>query len=148
MEPTEWNACTSHLLAVPAGKPSLSAAAWKTTASLFITALPFKLANDASQFVGPVFLNLLLSSISRNDPPRKSYMYAVGMFGGLIVGCICEGQYWQRSMRAGFRLRAAVVAAVYRCALLCRRFGGYHLRASTPDLLHSFAPASAVELLA
>lgn len=110
------DSCLLTKLRRPAGQPSLSAAAWKTTASLFITALPFKLMNDASQFVGPVFLNLLLSSITRNDPPARSYLYAIGMFAGLILGCVCEGQYWQRSMRAGFRLRAAVVAAVYRRA--------------------------------
>ena len=94
---------------------SLTTAAWKTVAWLFITATPFKALNDASQFVGPVFLNLLLTSIARGDPARKSYSYAAGMFAGLVFGSICEGQYWQRSMRAGFRLRAALIAAVYRC---------------------------------
>eukprot|EP00955_Chlamydomonas_euryale_P046816 353511-Chlamydomonas_euryale.AAC.6 len=40
--------------------PSLPAACWATVRGLFLAALPFKLVNDAAQFVGPVFLNLLL----------------------------------------------------------------------------------------
>jgi hypothetical protein len=98
-----------------AGRASVFSAAWKSTAPLFFAALPFKLINDASQFVGPVFLNLLLASITRSDPPRRSYGYAILMFIGLQLGCMCEAQYWQRSMRAGFRLRASLVAATYRC---------------------------------
>jgi hypothetical protein len=100
-----------------AGKPSLVTAGWRTVKWQFIAAAPFKAANDASQFVGPVFLNYLLGSIGRNDPPGKSYLFAVVMFAGLILGSLAEAQYWQRSMRAGFRLRAALISAVYRCVL-------------------------------
>jgi hypothetical protein len=103
--------CHTH-----AGKRSLFAASCKTGAWQFITATPFKAANDASQFVGPVFLNFLLGSISRGDPPGQSYAYAVGMFAGFVLGSVAEAQYWQLTMRAGFRLRAALIAAVYQCA--------------------------------
>ena len=92
-------------------------ACWKTVSWFFICAAPFKALNDASQFVGPVFLNLLLSSIARQDPPGRSYLFAGSMFFGLILGSLSEAQYWQRAMRAGFRLRAALIAAVYRCGL-------------------------------
>lgn len=62
-------------------------------------------------------LNILLASISRGDPPARSYIYATVMFIGLVFGSLFEAQYWQRSMRAGFRLRAALVAAIYQCVL-------------------------------
>lgn len=78
-------------------------------------AAPFKILNDASQFVAPVFLNLLLSAIAAGAPVLHSYMLAVAMFVGLILGTICECQYWQRTMRAGFQLRAVLIAEVYRC---------------------------------
>ena len=84
-------------------------------ARLFLTATPFKALNDASQFVGPISINLLLTSIGRNDPALLSYSYAALMFAGLVLGSACEAQYWQRAMRAGFRLRAALIASVYRC---------------------------------
>lgn len=107
------NTCPICFLA--AGRPRLFTAAWQTAAHLFLAALPFKLLNDASQFVAPVFINLLLASISGGDPVSHSYGLAGIMFLGLVAGSVCENQYWQRSMRAGFRLRAALVAAVYRC---------------------------------
>ena len=65
--------------------------------------------------MAPISINLLLTSIGRNDPAHISYGYVGLMFVGLIAGSVCESQYWQRSMRAGFRLRAALIAAVYRC---------------------------------
>jgi hypothetical protein len=94
---------------------------------LFLVALPFKLANDASQFIGPIFLNLLLTAISNDGPVLRSYSYAAAMFAGLVGGALCESQFWQRSMRAGFRLRACLIAAIYRCFVhltsssVCRR---------------------------
>lgn len=89
-------------------------ACWKTVSSLFLVAFPFKLGNDASQFIGPLFLNLLLTAIASGTPVLVSYGYALLMFLGLLLGSVCECQYWHRTMRAGFRLRACLIAAVYR----------------------------------
>ncbi|OEL34907.1 ABC transporter C family member 2 [Dichanthelium oligosanthes] len=55
----------------------------------------FKIGNDASQFVGPVVLNLLLESL----------------------GVLAEAQYFQNVMRVGFRLRSTLIAAVFRKSL-------------------------------
>lgn len=41
-------------------KPSLAMACWKTVRHLYITALPLKILDDLTPFIGPVFLNLLL----------------------------------------------------------------------------------------
>eukprot|EP00892_Ulva_mutabilis_P008206 jgi/Ulvmu1/5758/UM025_0012.1 len=104
-----WNEQQSSI-----GGGSLAVACWKTTARLFLVAAPYKILNDASQFVAPVFLNLLLSAIAAGAPVLRSYLLAVAMFVGLILGTICECQYWQRTMRAGFQLRALLIAEVYR----------------------------------
>ncbi|XP_078175998.1 ABC transporter C family member 2-like [Carex rostrata] len=77
----------------------------------------FKIGNDASQFVGPVILNLLLASMQRDDPVWYGYIYAFSIFAGVALGVLCEAQYFQNVMRTGFRLRATLVAAVFRKSL-------------------------------
>ncbi|KAJ1698125.1 hypothetical protein LUZ63_006637 [Rhynchospora breviuscula] len=77
----------------------------------------FKIGNDASQFVGPVILNLLLASMQRGDPAWNGYIYAFSIFAGVALGVLCEAQYFQNVMRVGFRLRATLVAAVFRKSL-------------------------------
>jgi hypothetical protein len=56
--------------------PSLTAALWRTSGGLLIAAVPFKLTCDASQFVAPVFLNLLLANTASGGPPTLGYVYA------------------------------------------------------------------------
>ncbi|XP_052179623.1 ABC transporter C family member 12-like isoform X3 [Diospyros lotus] len=77
----------------------------------------FKIGNDLSQFVGPVFLNHLLQSMERGDPAWIGYIYAFSIFVGLTVGVLCEAQYFQNVMRVGFRLRSTLVAAIFRKSL-------------------------------
>lgn len=77
----------------------------------------FKIGNDASQFVGPVVLNLLLESMQRGDPAWIGYIYAFSIFAGVSLGVMSEAQYFQNVMRVGFRLRATLVAAVFRKSL-------------------------------
>ncbi|VAH23048.1 unnamed protein product [Triticum turgidum subsp. durum] len=55
----------------------------------------FKIGNDASQFVGPTILSLLLE----------------------LLGVLAEAQYFQNVTRAGFRLRSTLIAAVFRKSL-------------------------------
>lgn len=57
----------------PAGKASLTRACWRTEGVLLLSALPFKLLNDACQFVGPIYLNKLLTA---NPPDYHSYLFA------------------------------------------------------------------------
>ena len=76
-------------------------ACWKTTRGLIGGAIPFKVVNDASQFVAPIFINLLLSVVDNNEPSGKGYFLAVLMFVGLMLGTICDNQHFQFTMRAG-----------------------------------------------
>uniref|UniRef100_A0A1D1Z5A5 ABC-type xenobiotic transporter n=2 Tax=Anthurium amnicola TaxID=1678845 RepID=A0A1D1Z5A5_9ARAE len=77
----------------------------------------FKIGNDVSQFVGPVILNLLLLSMQQEDPSWNGYIYAFLIFLGVALGVLFEAQYFQNVMRAGFRLRVTLVAAVFRKSL-------------------------------
>ncbi|GAU16434.1 hypothetical protein TSUD_117830 [Trifolium subterraneum] len=77
----------------------------------------FKIGNDLSQFVGPILLNHLLSSMQNGDPSWIGYIYAFSIFVGVSVGVLCEAQYFQNVMRVGFRLRSTLVAAIFRKSL-------------------------------
>lgn len=77
----------------------------------------FKIGNDASQFVGPIVLSLLLESMQRGEPAWIGYLYATSIFLGVFVGVLFEAQYFQNVMRVGFRIRATLVAAVFRKTL-------------------------------
>ncbi|CAK9321250.1 unnamed protein product [Citrullus colocynthis] len=77
----------------------------------------WKIGNDLSQFVGPVILNKLLESMQRGDPSQIGYIYAFSIFAGVILGVLCEAQYFQNVMRVGYRLRSTLVAAVFRKSL-------------------------------
>ena len=92
-------------------------ALWRFTRYLILTALPFKLVNDLSQFVGPTFLNLLLGVVSSGQPSSVGYLYAILMLTLLIIGTASDNQHFQRVMRGG----EAPYAAVSRpsvCAVL------------------------------
>ncbi|KAL6991613.1 Canalicular multispecific organic anion transporter 1, partial [Sarracenia purpurea var. burkii] len=77
----------------------------------------WKIGNDASQFVGPIILNQLLQSMQRRDPAWIGYIYAFSIFGGVVLGVLCEAQYFQNVMRVGYRLRSTLIAAVFRKSL-------------------------------
>ncbi|KAL7243223.1 hypothetical protein ACSBR1_015604 [Camellia fascicularis] len=73
----------------------------------------WKIGNDASQFVGPLILDQLLESMQRRDPARIGYIYAFSIFVGVVLGVLCEAQYFQNVMRVGYRTRSTLVAAVF-----------------------------------
>ncbi|XP_010683162.1 ABC transporter C family member 2 isoform X1 [Beta vulgaris subsp. vulgaris] len=77
----------------------------------------WKIGNDLSQFVGPLLLNNLLKSMQQGDPAWIGYIYAFSIFVGVVLGVLCEAQYFQNVMRVGFRLRSTLVAALFRKSL-------------------------------
>lgn len=76
-------------------------AIWRSNKWLFITALPFKLINDASQFVGPIGISLLLGVVSKGQPSSLGYTYACLLLVGLVAGSLADNQHFQRVMRTG-----------------------------------------------
>ncbi|KAK9802963.1 hypothetical protein WJX72_012534 [[Myrmecia] bisecta] len=92
---------------------SLTRACWHTTRGLFLAAIPLKLTNDAAQFIGPTFLNLLLGVVQAGGAALTGYTYALIMLLGLLLGTLADNQHFQRVMRAGYRLRAVLVHEVF-----------------------------------
>jgi ABC-type bacteriocin/lantibiotic exporter with double-glycine peptidase domain len=52
-----------------------------------------------------------------NEPAWIGYIYAISIFVGVVLGVLCEAQYFQNVMRVGYRLRSALIAAVFRKSL-------------------------------
>lgn len=77
----------------------------------------WKIGNDLSQFVGPLILNQLLLSMQERAPAQIGYIYAFTIFVGVVLGVLCEAQYFQNVMRVGYRLRSTLIAAVFRKTL-------------------------------
>ncbi|XP_076949695.1 ABC transporter C family member 2-like [Bidens hawaiensis] len=77
----------------------------------------WKIGNDLSQFVGPLILNQLLLAMQERAPAQIGYIYAFLIFVGVVLGVLCEAQYFQNVMRVGYRLRSTLIAAVFRKTL-------------------------------
>jgi ATP-binding cassette subfamily C (CFTR/MRP) protein 1 len=78
-----------------------------------------KIFNDASQFVGPMFLSLLTKFVNDpNQPAWQGYMYALLLFLGQVIGAIAECQYFQAVMRGGMQVRSVLITAVFRKSLV------------------------------
>ena len=73
-----------------------------------------KLAVEASRFVGPAFLDLILHASDKNEPTWKGYLYASAMLAGLLIGTFASHRQYQLSMRAGFRMRSIITTEVQR----------------------------------
>ncbi|KAK3022445.1 hypothetical protein RJ639_047582 [Escallonia herrerae] len=56
-------------------------------------------------------------SMQRGDPASVGYIYAFLIFVGVVLGVLCEAQYFQNVMRVGYRLRSTLIAAVFRKSL-------------------------------
>ncbi|KAG8381914.1 hypothetical protein BUALT_Bualt05G0022300 [Buddleja alternifolia] len=77
----------------------------------------FRIGIDLSQLAGPVLLNHLLKSLEKGDPSWVGYIYASLIFISVSVVVLCDAQYLQNVIRVGFRLRATLVAAIFRKSL-------------------------------
>eukprot|EP00803_Ostreobium_quekettii_P010076 evm.model.scf_1807.1 EVM.evm.TU.scf_1807.1 scf_1807:280-13061(-) len=96
-------------------QPSLTRAMFDTAGYLVLAAIPLKLITDLAQFVSPVFINLLLDlNFSEPGATTRGYVYSGLVLVGLIIGTITDNQQFQRVMRAGFRLRAVLIAELHR----------------------------------
>ena len=73
-------------------KPSLLRALRKTYLSRFLLAGFFKIFNDASQFVGPLFIGLFIQFISSQSsgtiPQRICVFFCI--FGGQLIGALAK----------------------------------------------------------
>ncbi|PNW84295.1 hypothetical protein CHLRE_04g228650v5 [Chlamydomonas reinhardtii] len=113
VEPAFQKLWRAELASHGAAGADLGRACWRLVAAEVLWALPAKALNDGSQFVGPLFLNMLLQVLATGGPSWRGYAAAGCMFVGSAVGVLADNQHFQRVMRAGFRLKAALAAAVH-----------------------------------
>ena len=103
-------------------KPSLFRALRKTYIKPFIVAGFFKIFNDASQFVGPLFIGLFIQFIASQStdtpmPQSLGYVYSFCIFGGQLIGALAENQYFQTIMTTGLNVRSVLISSIFKIAL-------------------------------
>ncbi|XP_014673768.1 PREDICTED: multidrug resistance-associated protein 1-like [Priapulus caudatus] len=100
-------------------QPSLVVAMAKTFGVTFAAGSFFKLLNDLLTFVSPQILKRLIGFTSDPaEPTWRGYMYAGIMFAAALLQTVILHQYFHRCFLVGMRIRSAVIAIVYKKALL------------------------------
>lgn len=115
----QFDAAWEHEFAAHGSKISLwrvvNRAFWKR---FWLGAL-FKIGNDASQFVGPLFLAMMIDFIDDPSAPNwHGYVFAGAIFAGQILGAVSEAQYFQNVMRVGMRIRSSLITAIFRKSMM------------------------------
>jgi ABC-type multidrug transport system fused ATPase/permease subunit len=120
-------------------KPSMFKALFFTFWPRFFVAWLFKFFNDASQFLGPMMLQLLIeNTTSRHPDLQKGVLLALGMFLGQVVGAIAECQYFQIVMRTGMHVRSAMVISIFKKATILSPEGrGEHSSGKIANMISS-----------
>mmetsp|Transcript_6290 Transcript_6290/g.9671 ORF Transcript_6290/g.9671 Transcript_6290/m.9671 type:complete len:1368 (-) Transcript_6290:757-4860(-) len=110
---TQWNPVWNEFTKRP--NPSLLRAIREVWGNKFWVGGSLKLINDGAQFVGPIFLNLIITFVKKGDEPEwKGYFYAALLFVCTLIGAIGEAQYFQIVMRVGMQVRSALQNAVFK----------------------------------
>ncbi|XP_063398260.1 multidrug resistance-associated protein 1-like isoform X1 [Mytilus trossulus] len=106
-------------------KRSLFRALAKTFGLELLHAHVFKLIYDITIFISPILLRFLIafskgskeSDSTEFSQPWKGYMLAAGFFVTILIQSIACHQQFYWGMTLGIRVKAALMAAVYRKAL-------------------------------
>jgi ATP-binding cassette subfamily C (CFTR/MRP) protein 1 len=102
-------------------KPSLAKAIIKTVGLTFMSAAPFKFAQDILGFVQPKLLRELLvfaqNSAVSPQPVERGVTIAILMFTAATIQSLLLHQYFNLTFVTGMNVRACIVDAVYRKAL-------------------------------
>ncbi|CAN6675143.1 metal resistance protein Ycf1p [Trichomonascus vanleenenianus] len=102
--------------------PSLSIALMKSFGGPFVMSALFKAIQDMLAFVQPQLLRFLIRFVEdyndgEYDKLTKGLAIAGGMFVISIIQTAALHQYFQRAFETGMRIKAALVAAVFRKSL-------------------------------
>uniref|UniRef100_A0A1B0D0A2 ABC-type glutathione-S-conjugate transporter n=1 Tax=Phlebotomus papatasi TaxID=29031 RepID=A0A1B0D0A2_PHLPP len=77
-----------------------------------------KLIIDLLSFASPQLLGLLIAfTASPEEPLWRGLFYAFLMFGAALLTLFLNGQYFHLTFVVGFRIRSALISAIYRKAL-------------------------------
>ncbi|XP_037043484.1 multidrug resistance-associated protein 1-like [Bradysia coprophila] len=104
-------------------KASILPALWKTFRASLLFGWMLKLASDVITFSIPQLLRLIIlfvdSRASENQPQLwKGIMYAILLFVVSSLQTIIHQQFLHRMSTMGFRIRTALIGAIYRKALM------------------------------
>lgn len=99
-------------------KPSLQRTLTRTLGWYMFPAMPLLFIQNVAQLVLPALIGPLVRFMDNDEPKENGYIYAACLFGALMVMTISENAYFDRCVKTGIRLRAALVPLIYRHA--CR----------------------------
>jgi ABC-type multidrug transport system fused ATPase/permease subunit len=78
---------------------------------------PLLMIQNVAQLTLPFLLGPLILFMDSSEPNYVGYLYAVGFFVGLMIMTLAENAFFDRAVKTGVRIRAALVPAIYRHAL-------------------------------
>ncbi|XP_037048609.1 multidrug resistance-associated protein 1-like [Bradysia coprophila] len=97
---------------------SILPAMFKTFGGTFYFAGFLKLALDVLAFASPQLLSLLINFTGDFDAPLwHGILFAVGLFLVSVGSSLINGQFLYKSFLVGFRIRSALISAIYKKAL-------------------------------
>uniref|UniRef100_A0A3Q1HY50 ATP binding cassette subfamily C member 2 n=1 Tax=Acanthochromis polyacanthus TaxID=80966 RepID=A0A3Q1HY50_9TELE len=92
---------------------------YKTFKGLLFESAFFKLIQDLLTFVSPQLLKLMISfTENKSDYAWRGYLYAVLLLAAALLQTVVLQQYFQRCFVLGMKVRTALMAAVYKKALV------------------------------
>ncbi|XP_058815254.1 multidrug resistance-associated protein 1 isoform X1 [Topomyia yanbarensis] len=77
-----------------------------------------KLAQDLLTFASPQILRLIINFVSGDEPLWRGVFYAILLFVVAAMQTLFLAQYFNRMFFVGFRIRTALISAIYRKALI------------------------------
>lgn len=90
----------------------------KAFGGTFLMGSVLKLVQDVLTFVNPQLLRLSINFVTSDEPMWKGIIYAISLFLVAAVQTLLLGQYFNRMMLVGLRVRTALIAAIYRKSLV------------------------------
>ncbi|KFV57602.1 Canalicular multispecific organic anion transporter 1, partial [Tyto alba] len=87
---------------------------WKN----LLLSVAFKVVHDGLVFVSPQLLKLLIAFVSDEESfAWQGYLYAVLLFLTALIQSLCLQQYFSLCFQLGIKVRASLIAAIYKKAL-------------------------------
>ncbi|XP_063702153.1 multidrug resistance-associated protein 1 isoform X3 [Culicoides brevitarsis] len=90
----------------------------KAFGGTFLMGSSLKFLQDILTFVNPQLLSLSITFVTSDEPMWKGIAYAVSLFVVASLQTLLLGQYFNRMMLVGLRIRTALIAAIYRKSLV------------------------------
>ncbi|XP_071454824.1 multidrug resistance-associated protein 1 isoform X2 [Hetaerina americana] len=97
---------------------SILPAIFKAFGPTFFFGSCLKIVNDLLTFVNPQLLRALIEFVQGEESMWKGYLFAALMFLTSIIQTVVLAQYFHRMFLVGMRIRTALIAAIYRKALV------------------------------